>query len=323
MFCKKLTFLYVFILTALVTKSGFAQQDVQFSQYIFNGLALNPGYAGYKELTNINLMYRSQWTGLQGAPQTFSASIDGVSADKKMGFGFQAINDQLGAQSNLTAFATYAYRLELAEDERLSLGLSAGMAQYGIDGSKLTTIDPEYLNTLNRSVIHPDINFGIFYASLHYFWGISANDLLTSYRSTDPAYLTIQRERHYYLQGGGIYEINEGLSIKPSVIIKEDFKSPTNIDFNTFLLIGKQLWLGVSYRTGVAIFNRRYLQRNLTNNDAVSALVEFNFSQHWRIGYSYDYSTTRIQSVSDGSHELSISYLFFPKTKPMLTPRYF
>src|ERR1700712_4666162 len=80
-------------------QTAYAQQEVQFSQYIFNGLALNPGYAGYKEYTNIHLMYRSQWTGLQGAPKTFSASIDGVTGDKKMGLGFQVINDNLGAQS--------------------------------------------------------------------------------------------------------------------------------------------------------------------------------------------------------------------------------
>jgi len=316
-----LLFTLLILFTGL-TNRVLAQQDVQFTQYVFDGLAVNPGYAGYKEVTNAHILYRDQWTGIEGSPKTLTASIDGVTNDKRMGLGFQVINDQLGAENNLSAFASYAYRIRVGEDERLSLGLAAGLIQYSVDGSKLTLLnsDPNYSN-VKVNVINPDLNFGIFYASYHYFWGLSVTDLLSNLQYNSSNYLYLYRVRHYYAQAGALWDLSDDISVKPSFLLKEDLKGPTNLDLNLFFLLGKQVWVGASYRTGVKLFSKPNLEANLANADAVSGVVEFNLDQHWRVGYSYDYTTSHLQSASGGTHEISLGYRFLRKNAPMLTPR--
>jgi len=301
-----------------------AQQDAQFTQYIFNGLAVNPGYAGYKELTNAMILYRNQWTGVDGSPKTLTASVDGVTEDRRMGLGFQVISDQLGAENNLSAFASYAYRIQVGEESRLSLGLAAGLIQYSVDGSKLSLLnqDPNY-GLIKVNVLNPDLNFGVFYANSHYYWGLSATNLLSNIQYNSSAYLYLYRVRHYYAQAGAIFDISDNLSIKPSFLIKEDFKGPTNLDLNLFFLLGKQLWLGAGYRTGVKLFSLNNLANNLSSSDALTGVVEYNLDQNWRIGYSFDFTTSNLQSVSGGTHEISIGYRFLRMRDPMASPRNF
>lgn len=309
------------LLLFVLPKYSMAQQDVQFSQYIFNGLALNPGYAGYKEQTNLDVMYRNQWTGLDGAPKTFSALLDGVSANNSHGFGFQVLNDQLGAENNTSAVASYAYRLKLSERSRLSFGVSAGLQQYSIDWNKLTETE----NDLNRpagntSVPRPLMNFGLFYASDKSFYGLSVTNFLSNYYN-DASNLYLSRSRYYYAQAGTLIGISEELSLKPSFLIREDFKGPTNIDLNLLLVVDKKLTFGGSYRTGMKIFKKTNLQQNLSENNAISVMFSLQLKKNLRLGYAYDYSVNHMNSVSNGSHEISLGYLFNRKNAPVLTPR--
>jgi len=319
---KTLRYALIFFLIGISIK-GMAQQDAQFTQYVFDGLAVNPGYAGYKEATNASLLYRNQWTGIDGSPKTLTASIDGLSGDKRTGLGFHIIQDQLGAENNLSAFGSYSFRLRLGEEERLSLGLAAGLVQYTVDGNKLTPLHKDPSFSGKQSVINPDLNFGIFYASSHYFWGLSVTDLFSNLQYNNSAFLYLYRVRHYYAQAGAIFELNENFSIKPSFLLKQDFKGPANLDINLFFLLGRQIWLGTSYRTGVKFLSGSNLESNLQSTDALSAIVEFNLDQHWRLGYSYDYTTSHLNSVSAGSHEISLGYRFLKKNAPVLSPRNF
>jgi type IX secretion system PorP/SprF family membrane protein len=300
------------------------QQDIQFSQYIFNGLSLNPGYAGYKETLNFTTTYRTQWTGLVGAPTTITTSLDGVAKDKMIGWGISILEDNLGPQTTLSALGSLAYRLRLNERSRLSFGVSVGMDQYKLDASKLTTIsvDPS-LAGLISSQIRPDLQFGLFYASEHYFVGLSGLDLLANYSNYGPGYFVIRRNRHYYFHAGAIYRLNESLSIKPSFLIKEDLLAPGNIDLNTFLIWNKKIWLGLSMRTAFNAFNSKALPSDLSSADALSMMVEYFPNPSLRIGYSYDYSTSHLQEVSNGSHEISIGYFFHSQRYSMLSPRLF
>jgi len=317
-------FSLIFVILLVLQKKAYAQQDVQFSQYVFTGMALNPAYAGYKEETNLHILYRDQWTGLTGAPKTITASMDGVSEDGKIGLGGEITQDALGAQSSLAALGVFAYRLTLNEHAKLSFGLAAGVDQYLIDGSKLFTTDQgDAIGSLQKNLIQPDLQFGAFLATQKYFLAFSACDLFATFRQGDPAYLVIYRNRHYYLQGGGLFNLGSDLKLKPSVIFKEDFLGPTNIDLNVFLLISNKLWLGTSYRTGVTIFNKAYLQKNLISNDAYSILAEFFVTDRFRIGYSFDYTTNRLRDVNNGTHEISIGYTLRNNRPPMLSPRYF
>jgi len=313
-----------FLSLIFVYSSAAAQQDIQFSQYVFNGLVLNPAYAGYKEVTNVDLTYRDQWTGLTGAPKTISASVDGLTKNERMGLGFQVIADKLGAQSSLNAYVSYSYRLLLGEYSRLCFGLAGGINQYSLDGTKLFTIDNDQaLGTLQATTLKPDMKFGIFYTTEKYYASLSATDLFSDYRTSDPSYLVIYRNRHYYLQFGALYNVSDELRIKPSVIFKEDFKGPANMDLNVFFLLGDRLWVGGSYRTGLSIFKTSKLQNDLVSADAASFLVEYFISDRLRIGYSFDYSTNRLKDVNDGTHEISIGYSLQPRHANAVCPRFF
>lgn len=285
-----------------------AQQAIQFSQYVFNGLVLNPAYSGYRENTNAHLIYRTQWTGLEGAPKTTSFSIDGVSKNLKHGIGFQVVDDQLGAQSNLLAELTYAYRIELGESARLSFGLAGGISQFRLDGSLLSTFDPsENLMSQSRSIINPDLKFGLFFATDQYFLGLSVTDLLTNSLVNNPSFYVIKPTKHYYLTFGALYDLDDHLAIKPSLLVKDDFKGPMNVDFNLFFLFAEKIWVGGSYRTGFNVFNpNKSIETNLSNSDALSLMAEYYINPTLRLGYAYDYTTSPLKSISGGTHELSL-----------------
>lgn len=288
--------------------SSRAQQAVQFSQYVFNGLILNPGYAGYKESTQAHLIYRTQWTGLDGAPATTSFTLDGVSKSADHGFGLIIIDDKLGAQSNLQTDFSYAYRISINEVSKLSLGFSAGLTEYKLNGSQLTTFDPsENLMNQTRNTLRPDLSIGLFYATDRYFIGLSSTGLLNNSFTQDPNYFVIQPSRFYYFTWGALFQPNDEISIKPSLLLKDDFKGPLNADFNLFFLFNEKLWLGGSYRTGFDIPKwNTPLQSNLSINDASSFMIEYYINPTLRIGYAFDYSFNHLQSVSSGSHEISL-----------------
>jgi len=318
---KQIYFLFLFVMACL---KSYAQQDIQFSQYIFNGLSLNPAYAGYKEATNFTLTYRNQWTGLTGAPVTTTASIDGTIRDNSIGIGFTVLDDNLGPQSTLSALGSLAYKLRINERSRLSFGVSAGVDNYKLDATQLNTITPDPSKAgFLASQFRPDLQFGLFFASEHYFIGLSGLDLLANYSNYAPGFFVIRRNRHYYFHAGAIFPINESFSIKPSFLIKEDFLSPANLDINTFLIWHRKIWLGASVRSSFNAFNSGTLQTNLSTSDAFSVLVEYFPSPNLRIGYSYDYTTSHLQEVSSGSHEISIGYFFRKQRYSMLSPRLF
>lgn len=313
--------------------SGYAQQTIQFSQYVFNGLAVNPAYAGYKEDWTANLSFRSQWVGIEGAPRTATASFDGVTDQqgKKMGLGFIAATDRLGPQNTSAFYANYAYRLQLdAEDtKRLSFGIGAGVTQYNLDGAKFIATDPGdgAIPIGNESKLRPDVRFGVYFYTPKFYIGASVMDLLSGMRKedvqTEGDYKVLRQVRHIYLTGGMMIPLSESLDLKPTFMLKEDFKGPTNLDLNAYLLISKVVWLGASYRTGVTLWDKKNLQKGLSQSDAVAGIIELQMSNRFRLGYSFDYTTSKLSSYQSGSHELSLSISFPGKRARVLSPRYF
>lgn len=309
-----------------------AQQTVQFSQYVFNGLAVNPAYAGYREDWTGSLSYRMQWAGINGAPRTAVASFDGVTNDdeKRVGLGFIAINDRLGAQNTTSLYGNYAYRLQIDDDEerRLSFGIAFGLTQYGIDGTKLNAVDPNDTSIPmgNESKIYPDFRVGVYFSDPKYYISASVLDMFSAYRdqiTTDDNYKILKQVRHLYISGGAIFRLSEVLDIKPTFMLKEDFKGPTNLDLNAYLLINKRFWIGGSYRTGVSLWEKSNLQKGLDKNNALAAIVEVFVSDRFRVGYSFDYSTNALASYQQGSHEITLSMTFPRKNYRVMGPKYF
>ena len=167
-------------------KRATAQQNIQFTQYIFNSLSVNPAYAGYKEEWFLQMGLRNQWVGLEGAPKTGQLSIDGIlnSSNKSTGVGLQITADKLGPQAATSIYANYAYRLRLDESDtkRLSFGIGAGVTQYSLDGTMLNPTNPgdPGLPIGKETELVPDLRFGIHYSTPTFYMGVSVMDLLSN-----------------------------------------------------------------------------------------------------------------------------------------------
>lgn len=314
------------ILTVLLCNSNLvlAQQDAQFSQYMFNGIYINPAYAGYKEQLNVHAFYRNQWTGIEGAPKTVSLAVDAIANNGNVGLALQISSDMLGAQRNQSVYANYAYRIRMNDDgsSRLAFGLGVGAIQLGIDGSMLNPNDFESGQpTGMQNSIVPDARTGVYFSNDRFYAGLSADNLISQYVDT---YSFIARPKpHFYLTSGLLVPLNEGVLLKPSFLLKDDRGGPTSVDLNAFVIFNERLWLGGSYRTGVKLYNKDYLQKELSQVNSAVAAIQFFPNQNFRIGYAHDFSIGPLRGYSSGTHEISIGYFFNTRNTRMLTPRYF
>lgn len=296
-----------------------AQKDPQYSQYIFNGMIINPAYAGSKEIVNINAFYRQQWMGLPGAPQTQTVSVDG-SVNNKVNLGIYFLNDSWAFQRNTSLYGIYAYRIKINETSKIAFGLAAGISQLTLDGNKMNTQIPNdpLIPTIMEKKISPDINSGIYYNTERFFAGFSATNLLSDFTKG----LAIKSQKNYFFSSGYLFDINTNIKFKPSILIKESFaKEPVNMDLNAFFLFKERIWLGLSFRGNMNLF-QPISERTFLMPDAVAFILEYYVNDKFKIGYAYDISTTMLNKY--GSHELSLGYYIFSKHDvPMLTPRLF
>ncbi|MBW8682986.1 PorP/SprF family type IX secretion system membrane protein [Chitinophaga rhizophila] len=301
----------ILMVLLMLGKLSFAQQDAQFSQYMFNGIYINPAYAGYKEALNLHGYYRNQWSGIEGAPRSFSLALDNVSADGNVGWGVQVATDRLGAQTAESVYGNYAYRIRTNEDgtARLSFGFSLGVVQLGINGRLLWTQDPEteIVPGVIKTMV-PDARAGIFYADQQFYAGISVDNLVSPHVNKSKYAFIPQPKPHYYLTAGMMLPLNEQLQIRPSFLLKDDRGGPTSLDLNVFILFKEMLWLGGGYRTRVDVYSKEYLQKALTTSNAAIAAIEVFPTENLRIGYAYDFSIGPLQNYNSGTHELSIGF---------------
>ncbi|WP_039867501.1 type IX secretion system membrane protein PorP/SprF [Pedobacter sp. BAL39] len=324
--------LLVCLFCALCSRTS-AQQNIQFTQYVFNSLSINPAYAGYKEEWFAQLALRAQWVGVEGAPQTASASLDGIldPRDRRMGLGVQVSSDKIGPQSAASATVNYAYRLQLDQDDtkRLSFGLGIGVAQYSIKGELLTTYDPDDVAVPvgNASNLVPDLRLGIFYNTDFWYFGLSVLDAFSGSNRNQTissnASMNIIRSRHAYLMGGTLINVNPDFRLRPSILIKDDLKGPTSVDFNVMTIFSDKIWLGASYRTGLSLWKTGYQSNNLGKQNSISGVAQVYVSERFRIGYSYDHVTSQLGSNQNGSHELTMGLTFGRVPRAMICPRVF
>lgn len=318
------------ILLLFVAVNCAAQQDAQYSQYIFNGIYINPAYAGYRERININASYRNQWTGIEDAPRSFSLAADALLPNERVGLSLILNAEQLGAQKNMAAFANYAYRLPLNEEgtTKLALGIGLGVRQSSLNGDMLKPKDvgDNFIPSGTVKQILPDMNAGIFFSTPNMYLGASVNNLIGKYildkRSLDFNFPTPRP--HYFLTGGALIPIEEFvIDFKPFFLIKDDIKGPTVLDVNAFFLFKQKIWLGVGYRTGIKIYDKPALQDELSNNNALIGMTEIFINQRFRFGYSYDHSMSNLAGYAGSTHEISLSWNFFTQKERRLNFCYF
>lgn len=314
------------------------QQNIQFTQYIFNSMSVNPAYTGYKEEWFGQLGLRSQWVGLDGAPKTGVLSVDGIvdPVNKRHGVGVQLTADKLGPQSASSAYLNYAFRLRLNEEDtqRLSFGVGAGVTQYSLNGTMLRPIDgmdatlpPGRINNFI-----PDVRVGVYYYAPKWYAGVSVMDLLSGdqsnniFRWDNTTTDNLRRKRHMYFMGGALIDFESGLKLRPSLLVKEDFKGPTSVDVNAMFIFDNRFWIGAGWRTGISVFDRDYEKNSvqqLSKQNALAGIVQLYVTPQLRVGYSYDYILSQLNSVQNGSHEITLGITFGKRENRLLSPRFF
>lgn len=311
------TFRFLFLVSLLLfAKLIYAQQDAQFTQYMYNMSAVNPAYAtDDADIINIGGLYRAQWVGSVGGPKTGSFFVH-TPFSKKVELGLSVINDNIGDVVNETnTYIDFAYLLRLGKN-KLSLGLKGGLTFFETDfnGFQLTdnTFDPAFANNVSR--IFPNVGVGMYYFSDNYYLGLSAPNLLQTKHlsNTDGIYATGVEEIHYFFTGGYVFELSDNLKLKPAFVAKAVTGAPVSTDFTTNLLINNVFELGVAYRL----------------EDSFSGLVNFRVLPDLRIGYAYDHTLSNLGRFNSGSHEIMILFDLSKKREKHMhgydkSPRFF
>ena len=299
------------VLMILTATSLFAQQDPIYSQYMFNKLAVNPGYAGSRELLTADILYRYQWVNIDGAPKTISASLHSPLNNPHLALGAYVYNDRIGPLNYTGALATFAYRV-IFPKSKLSFGLQAGFKNNGIVISDLKSYDdqdPMMYSNIEKKVT-PDANFGVYYYSERFYAGLSTLHLFQNQsmmvRDSAGNKQFTKLVSHFYGMTGAAFPLGDKVVFRPSLLAKFVQNAPPQVDLNASFLFVNTLWLGVSYRT----------------EKAISFITEVNIAQNLRIGYSYDIWLNELKSYNKGSHEIRLSYDFNIGNR-ILSPRYF
>ena len=307
-----------------------AQQEITYSQYMFNNLLVNPAYAGYKEEINISLLNRNQWVGIKGAPNTQSLIVDGSFFNNdNVGLGLAVFNDRIGIQGQTTVMTNYAYRLPVGEMSRLSFGLGVGVTQFSLNSDKAVIddqTDPNFIGVQNH--ISPDARIGIYYNNDSFYAGLSANNLLASAlnKNNDRARFIILPPIHVFLTVGAIFDVNEDVKVKPSLMLRDDPNGLGNFDVNASFLFRDALWIGASYRTGVDMWKKTTGLSATFQQNSLVGIVEVFVAKQIRLGYAYDYSLSALNAYSSGSHEISLGFIIGNnryRNNALTTPRYF
>lgn len=306
------------IMLCLFGLQGFAQQDPQYSLYMFNPMSVNPGYAGSREVLSGVLIHRSQWVGLDGAPETQVLSVNSPLKNKKMGLGLQIINDKIGAHTTQTFKATYAYRLKLGKG-KLAFGLSGGIMRYNYDWAKVDYKDnDDAVPELSpESFTLPTVDFGIYYNTNTMYIGFGAEHLnQASYGFEQENNVstglnggtnnnTAQQYINYTGTIGKAFVVNTNLVFKASVLFRLVEKT-TSADVNAGILIKNKIYFGASVRP-----------------TAIIGLTEINLTKYLRMGIAYDFERSDVASSTSGSFEIFLGYDLKLFKSKVTSPRYF
>jgi len=300
---------YLVLLGIFMAATATAQQDPQYTQYMYNTMTVNPAYAGSTGGLDATLLHRSQWTGIDGAPQTQSLTVHSPIRNEQMGLGLSIVNDKLGPSNELYFEGNFSYILSLAQDHKLALGLKAGGRMLNIDWTKGRYYDKTdaLLNSNIDNKIKPSLGAGVLYYSEKWYVGVSVPSFLQGDYYDDIQESVTTERLHYFFMGGYVFDVSDGLKFKPAFLVKAVSGAPLTADISANFLLAEKVTLGASYRY----------------DDSVSALAGFQISSGLYLGYAFDYTTTRLNKYADGSHEFILRFQILSKSKQIKSPRFF
>jgi type IX secretion system PorP/SprF family membrane protein len=328
-------FITLFTLLFMVS-IAVAQQDPMFTKYFFNSLTVNPAYAGSRDHMVMNLVHRTQWWGIKGAPSTQSLSVHTPMRNERVGLGLSVVNDRIGPTSQIDAYLAYSYRIPIGKS-KLCIGIQGGGMNWRADFTKLDYYDandPAFADA-RPTLIKPNLGAGVYFYNKHFYIGagvprIIEYDLIKN--RTDQLPIYAKQTRHYYASVGAAIPLRgQALIFKPSLLVKsvgldsrfkkdpnfQQVGAPNEFNIDLSLLFQETLWIGASFRSSIEVFQDK------SSYDSADIWAAYNLGNGLRIGAAYDYTLTKLQQQAGGSFEVMVGYEFDYKTKKTVTPRYF
>ena len=306
--------LKLYFLLFLISSICRSQQESNFSYYMFNHQAINPAYTGSRGITNLTSVIRSQWVGLEGAPETQTITFGKSINSKNLGYGVSVLNDKIGPTNSTSFDIDLAYHLKLNEKgHRLSLGLKAGAQNYSLNTNIIQTLtpnDPAFVLEKDRKIL-PNIGFGIYYSTQSFYTGFAIPRLLS-----DKEY---NLEPHYYFITGGLIKVSEVFMLKPSFLLKQT-RSIGGYDFSILGIINENIWIGGQIRSSFNNYGFTNFQ-----GTGISALAGFQIFDNLTLGYSYGIPSNEMSNgISIPTHEVFLRLDIFSKGEAFLfSPRFF
>lgn len=288
----------------------YGQQDSQYTQYMYNTQIVNPAYAGSRGMLSLNALHRAQWVGLDGAPKTYSFTMNTPIGEKNVGLGLSFFRDEIGPSLENNLAVDFSYTIPVSEKTKLSFGLKGGMNILDVDFTRLDIYDPNDADfqTNIRNRVSPTIGTGLYFHTRDtWYIGISSPNLLRTKYYDDIQSSEVTEELHVYAIGGYVFSLNNSLKFKPAFLVKAVSGAPLAVNASANFLLYDKLTLGAAYRLDAA----------------VSGLAGFQISEQLMLGYAYDYDTTELGNYNSGSHEIFLRYEFLTRTRSTVNPRFF
>ena len=304
---------FIGLVLVLISGISYAQQDSQYTQYMYNTIAVNPAYAGSRESLSVFGLYRTQWVGLDGAPETFDFSVNSP-IGKNLGLGVSVVSDKIGPSTENTIAVDFSYSIYVSDTYKLSFGVKAAGDWLDVDFTKLNIYnpaDPRFQNNIDNR-FSPNVGAGIYLHSDKGYVGFSAPYMIEtkhfdkSYNTSSTTFIASEKI-HYYGIAGYVFDLSPSLQFKPSVLTKIVEGAPLQLDMSANFLIYDKFTAGIAYRWDAAI----------------STLVGFQATDSWFIGYAYDSDTTKLSNYNSGSHEIFLRYEFYIRPNRVISPRFF
>lgn len=301
------------IITLMISANLFGQQDAQYTQYMYNMNVINPAYAtDNSDHINFGLIYRSQWVGAVGAPNTGSFFAHSTITEKLEG-GISIVHDQIGdVVKDTNLFIDIAYVFPVSESAKLSLGIKAGLSFFSTDFNGFVYSDPlpDPAFAENLSRVFPNIGAGAFYFTEKFYFGFSVPNMLQSKHLEDDSGIVAEGSEalHFFTTGGYVFNINDKLKLKPAFMAKAVIGAPLTLDITSNVLLNDKIEFGLAYRI----------------NDGISGLFNLKISKAIRVGYAYDYTVSNLGRFNSGTHEVMLLFDLFKSEKGYdKSPRFF
>jgi len=286
---------------------SYAQQDAQFTQYMYNTININPAYAGSRGALSMFALYRTQWVGLDGAPVTSTVSMNTPLNESNLGLGVSLINDKIGPTTENTISADLSYTIPTSDTWNLSFGIKATANLFDLDATKLNPVQAADPSLQNYSTFSPNIGAGVYWHSDKAYVGFSIPNFIETNRYDDNEVAIFKERISYYLIGGLVLDLSDTVKFKPAILTKMIEGAPLQVDVSANFLFYDKFMLGASYRWSAAL----------------SAMVGFQISDGLYVGYGYDKETTNLDNYNSGSHEIFLRYELFKNNNKITTPRFF